>query len=541
MATTEPWPPDYRVELINRFERLKKIQESPGLQIGAYEYYRTRPVEFVAHWCITYDPRNGSNGLPKKIPFIPFERQKHLIQFLLGCLEDSESGLIEKSRDMGATWICCAVSVWLWIYDTGISIGWGSRKADLVDRIGDPDSIFEKIRIIINSLPSFFIPTGFSARDNMHYMKIINPQTGATIKGESGDGIGRGGRSKLYLCDESAHYERPELIEASLGDNTNCRIDFSSVNGTANVFYRRRQAGVIWEPGKEIEPGKVRVMIMDWRDHPAKDQEWYDKRRKKAEEEGLMAVFAQEVDRDYASSVEGVIIPAKWVKSAIDAHKKLNIEITGSKIAGLDVADEGGDKNAYVSRHGILMLRAQSWGEGDTTQTAEKAVNFCREDGVTELEYDCIGVGAGIKGETNRMKRAGELPKNLKVVAWSAAAKPLNPELRLVPGDNESPKNKDFFENLKSQGWWELRRKFELTHKAVTAGAEYKESDLISIPAELENRHQLETELSQPTFSRSKTGKIVIDKKPNGSASPNYADATVEAYWPVLKSGFVYF
>lgn len=535
------WPPDYRAEIIERWRRLDAIQKDPKTAKGAYEYYRTNPIDFIEHWCVTYDPRNGANGLPKKMPFVLFDRQKDLVRFLLGCLEDSENGLIEKSRDMGATWVCCAVSVWMWIYDEGVSVGWGSRKADLVDRLGDPDSIFEKIRIIINNLPDFLVPPKFSAKDNMHYMRIINPHTGATLKAESGDGIGRGGRSKLYMCDEAAHYERPELIEASLADNTNCRIDFSSVNGTANVFYRRRQAGVIWEPGKEIEPGKVRVMIMDWRDHPAKDQAWYDKRRKKAEAEGLMAVFAQEVDRDYAASVEGVIISSKWVRAAVDAHVKLGIEKTGTHFAGLDVADEGGDKNALVSRMGIIFTHAEHWGEGDTAQTATRAVTLCKQHNINNLQYDSLGPGSGIKGETNRLKREGILPKGLEVVGWAASGKKLNPEMRMDKTDPSSQKIKDFFENLKAQAWWELRIRFEKTYKAVTEGREYPPDELISIPSGLSNRHALEIELSQPTFTTSKNGKIMVDKKPNGSASPNLADACTMAYWPVQRSGFVYF
>jgi hypothetical protein len=58
---------------------------------------------------------------------------------------------------MGATWICAAFSVHAWIYSDG-AIGWGSRKEQLVDRLGDPSSIFEKIRLIVDYLPSFFLP-----------------------------------------------------------------------------------------------------------------------------------------------------------------------------------------------------------------------------------------------------------------------------------------------------------------------------------------------------------------------------------------------
>src|SRR5690606_18584010 len=134
--------------------------------------------------------------------------------------------------------------------------------------------------------------------------KLANNDNGATITGESGDNIGRGGRKSRYFKDESAHYERPELIEAALGDNTDVQIDISSVNGLGNVFHRRREAGVLWEPGAKIEPGMTRVFIFDWRDHPEKTQEWYDRRKARAEREGMQHIFAQEVDRNYSAAVQ---------------------------------------------------------------------------------------------------------------------------------------------------------------------------------------------------------------------------------------------
>ncbi|WP_198932413.1 hypothetical protein, partial [Brucella sp. CMUL 015] len=148
---------------------------------------------------------------------------------------------------MGATVAASAFSVWLWLYWPGAAIGFGSRKEDLVDRLGDPKSIFDKLRSCIRNLPSdLFWPKGFHPDKHMTYMKIINPSNGATIAGEAGDNIGRGGRTLIYFKDESAHYERPELIEAALGDNTNVQIDISSVNGMGNVFHRRRMAGFEW-------------------------------------------------------------------------------------------------------------------------------------------------------------------------------------------------------------------------------------------------------------------------------------------------------
>ena len=40
----------------------------------------------------------------------------------------------------------CAFATWLWLFHAGSTVGFGSRKEILVDRAGDMQSIFEKIR-----------------------------------------------------------------------------------------------------------------------------------------------------------------------------------------------------------------------------------------------------------------------------------------------------------------------------------------------------------------------------------------------------------
>ena len=56
--------------------------------------------------------------------------------------------------------------------------------------------------------------------------------------------------------------------------------------------------------------------------------------------------------------------------------------------------------------------------------------------------------------------------------------------------------------------------------------------EIILIDPSLENAQRLEAELSQPTYTSNGAGKIVIDKKPNGSKSPNFFDAAVIALSP---------
>ena len=245
---SETWPPDYRNVFAWRVQTLERIRSDPRRFAACQIYYANHPTDWICHWCDTFDTRNANIGKMVYMPFILFKRQAELVQFVYECLEAQESGLVEKSRDMGLTWLCCAISVHLWLFRKGADIGWGSRHADLVDRIGVADSIFEKMRILIRRLPRDFLPVGFNESEHMLHRRILNPETGSSIAGEIGDSIGRGGRKTIYFVDEAAHLEHPEMVEAALMTNTNCQIAISSVNGIGNTFYNKRDRGVDWAP-----------------------------------------------------------------------------------------------------------------------------------------------------------------------------------------------------------------------------------------------------------------------------------------------------
>ena len=519
------WPPNFNKEQERRDLVQRIIRSTPSPSAAAKKYYGDDCVSFVRDCCITYDPRNPAKGLPARMPFIPFPKQVDLVGFVLGLMSTEDDGLIEKSRDMGATWMCCAISVWLWLYKDGSAIGWGSRKEQLVDKLGDPDSIFEKIRMIIRHLPDYCLPIGFNEKQHLSYMKCINPANDSTITGEAGDNIGRGGRSSIYFKDESAHYDRPELIEASLGDNTNVQVDISSVCGEGTVFHRKRMSGT------------VKPFIMDWRDHPAKDQAWYDKRKEKAESQGLTHVFAQEVDRDYAAAVEGVFIPSEWVRSSIDAHIKLGIDPSGFKRAGQDIADEGGDSNALIAIHGQVVTHIDQWLEGDVGVTTKRAWNYCKDNAIERIVYDSLGVGAGFKAKTNELI---DMPENenikIQVVGFAASSTGgvVDKDDNYAGGERT---NGDMFSGSKAQAWWILRDRFHDTFKSVVEGKDIDHSRIISIPSGLQLCNDLVSELSRPKREDDEAGKIRVESKKKmkkrGIKSPNLADALVMCYAPI--------
>lgn len=547
LATRDNWPPAYVPVWQWRQQQLIRLRKDPALLYGAREFY-SKPENFgafISHWCDTYDPRNVSLGLPTRMPLIMFQRQYDMVDFLNALITDEQDGLIEKARDMGATWVACAYSVCLWLFRPGAAVGWGSRKEQLVDRAGDLSSIFEKMRVLIRGLPKEFLPKGFNPKAHFAHMKIVNPENGASIIGEAGDNIGRGGRTTIYFKDESAHYERPESVEAALGDNTRVQVDISSVNGIGNIFHQKREAGVEWNGGPAHRDA-TNVFIMDWQDHPGKTLEWYEGRKAKAVANGLKHLFAQEVDRDYSSSVAGILIPQEHVTAAIDAHIKLGLAPTLPGLAALDVADEGNDKNAFVARYGSVICFADEWGHGTTGDTTRRAVGYCNDLGIKELQYDRVGVGSGVKSEAARLQeeraRYGTeiyIPPDFVFVPWSSSDAVQDADSYMIPGDPESPLNGTFFENYKAQAWWHMARLFDNTFRAITEGIKFPPDQLISLPSNLPHLSTLRKQLSQVTVGRSQRLKVLINKQPEGTRSPNLADAAVMAFFPQRLSGSV--
>lgn len=525
---------DYRDLFAKRIAMLERMRQAPERVAEAKAYYAARPAEWISDWVDTYDPRARAVGGLAYRPFVLYPRQVELVEFVQNLVESECAGLIEKSRDMGATWTLSAWSVHQLLFNPGVSIGWGSRKEILVDRLGDPDSIFEKMRLLIRLLPPEFLPEAFDEGKHMSHMRILNPLNGASITGEAGDNIGRGGRKLVTIIDEAAHLERPELVEAALADTTRVRIDISSVCGVGNVFHRKRQAGKVWDHG-EMDRECANVFIMDWRQHPEKDEEWYRAREAKAEREGMIHIFRQEVDRDYTAAVADQLIEAKWIRAAVDLHHKFPELADGGYLAGLDVADEGGDMNALVIRKGLTLVHADHWGRGDTGQTTRRAVKALEVYSPVEIMYDPIGVGAGVKAESNRLIEEDLMPKGVFLVPWNAGAAPIDPEEPVIPDDPESVTNLEHFLNMKAQGWWNMRHRLEKTWRVVEEGIHYDPEELISIDGESLGPmlYQLEEELCQARTDQTPTMKQKIRKKEEGQRSPNVADAMIMCYMPV--------
>jgi len=242
-----------------------------------------------------YEPRADV----KAKPFLTWPIQDEAIFAIHEAITDGHDLLFEKSRDMGATWIivACFNHQWRWVPLTPLLMV--SRKQDLVDASGNPDSIFYKLDFFNSRAPSWLIE-----RPDRSLLHFGNPTNHSVIDGESTNAdVARGGRRKAIMLDEFAAVPNGDEILSATADATPCRIFNSTPKGRGNAFASIRFSG------------KVKVFTMGWWRHPDKGKDahqivlpdgskkwtspWYEK--EVARRTSRMEI-AQELDIDYLSS-----------------------------------------------------------------------------------------------------------------------------------------------------------------------------------------------------------------------------------------------
>lgn len=234
------------------------------------------------------------------------------------------------------------------------------------------------------------------------------------------------------------------------------------------------------------------------------------------------------------SDDDAAIIKRTWVQSAVDAHKKLGVEIAGARRIGFDVADDGGDLNAMCAAHGQLLYHVEEWKglEDELLKSATRVWNKARDDDAS-IDYDSIGVGASAGAKFKELNT--EHKKRIQYRSFNAGGKVLWPDKEYLKGTRIL--NKDQFANIKAQSWWNVANRLRKTHMWVTEGIECDPAEIISINPGVAKLEKLITELSTPHKDYDPSGRSKVESKKDLAkrdvASPNIADAFILAYAPV--------
>lgn len=266
--------------LANRLLMLSAATNSRELQAELMEMCR-RDILFWFQWfCWTFDPRLSQPHRPFQL--YPFQVQA--LRDIVNAIEQGEDLLIEKSRDMGLSWLVLLVFQYFWLFRPGANFHLGSRKMEAVDRKGDISTLMEKLRYNLERLPAWMLPSDYQSHhhDNLH--RLLNPGNGNVITGESSnENFGRGGRYRAVLFDEFPFWPDQHASYASAGQSTPCRLTVGTPYGKNNRFAELRFSGL------------VKTLSIHWRQHPHKDESWYLRQQTRMSEDEV----ARELDINY--------------------------------------------------------------------------------------------------------------------------------------------------------------------------------------------------------------------------------------------------
>lgn len=513
---------DLNVRSVEKIAWVKRYYGRDGATMG----------DFINDWGYTIDPRLIETGRNPVMAFSLFPKQRDLIVWLIACWLDSKPGVVVKSRDVGASWVTMALLATLCIFRNGFAGGVGSAVEIKIDRSGDPDTLFYKLRSFLEHLPPEF-NGGFDLGTCSADKRVNFPLTGSSITGEAGDQAGRGGRKAIFVVDESAHFEHPKIIDKNLSRNTNCRIDLSSVNGRGNSFYTRAHNPAI------------RRFDFTTRDDPRITPELLAK----MESEMDPVTFRQEVLCDWDATLTGSIIPREWADAAVDIDKFLGINMdTGALRAALDIADRGIDLCAFAVTKGRRVRFVTQWSgkNSDTGYSVQRAMGLAEQHGLSAFDYDADGMGgAAVHSDARLINEARTLEQSTKktpeefFTSGAIATHPyrgsesvVRPE-SIVPGTKR--KAEDLFANRKAQTWYEGRLGCYAAWCARN-GKPYDVNRLICIAGDMEMRDLLLGQLCQATVKETLTGKIQVNKDEDDVGSPDLADAVLMTLCPRKSS-----
>jgi hypothetical protein len=325
-------PKDPDANLQWRASILEQAENDTDLQQDLYTACSQSLLFFVNAFAFTLRVfESGEEGVTvqsknKHLPFVTWEIQDQHLLRIENAIDNGESMLTDKSRDMGATWDHLIVYVHRFLFRADESHLMLSRKEEVVDGLSglpknypfgplaDPGTLFGKIDYVLSRLPEWMLAR--MVRKNMH---LINLDNRTRIDGESSNATaGSSDRRTSIFMDEMAKMKEAEAVKRSTKDVTACRLVCSTPNGAGTAFSKWRLSG------------QIPVFVLPWWEHPEKGMgryvkedelgrfrirsPWYDKRCA----EDSPKEIAIELDMDHVGSGD-----LFFEGNIIEQHRKL--------------------------------------------------------------------------------------------------------------------------------------------------------------------------------------------------------------------------
>ena len=257
-----------------RAQVLGQAEHDPELQAELWEACRKSLLLWINLFVYTYHQFDVSSGGQRKAadfadhPFVTWAIQDDMLLQFVGMLNGDVADrdiLVNKSRDMGASWCCLTFIHWLWLFRPDAQLLELSRTEMYVDQGGNMKALFQKHDYINQWLPDWMRPPNcLPGQKNRTKMHLMNAWNGSCIDGESTTKhAASGDRRLVILLDEFAKVEHGREMRSATRDAGLMRIVNSTVAGPGTEYSRWKNSG------------QIKAFSLMWWEHPDKGRGRY--------------------------------------------------------------------------------------------------------------------------------------------------------------------------------------------------------------------------------------------------------------------------
>lgn len=264
-------PKETRDNVRFRLWVLRYCRKHPEARKGVIEMCRRDILFWINTFVWQFNPNalgDDRHTWSKSVgPFVTADYQDDVVRTLIECVRERKDVVIEKSREMGASWLCLIVIFWYFLFHDDQQFICISRNEKAVDDVSK-NSLFSKLDYILKRMPEWMADRG-EGKIVRRQMSFINEANGSEIVGDATTKKATvGGRATAILIDEYAKIEQDFKILTHTASTSGCRIFASTHEGTNTAFYdlcRQSMEG----------SDHIRRIVLHWSQHPDKNAGLY--------------------------------------------------------------------------------------------------------------------------------------------------------------------------------------------------------------------------------------------------------------------------
>lgn len=395
----------------------------------------------------------------------------------------------------------------------------GQRAVIMTHEAKATANLFSMAKLYHAGCPDNLKPS--SSKDNANELVFGRLMSSYKVLTAGASETGRGDTVQLFHGSESAFWANAAKHMAGIGqaiadmEGTEVFLE-STANGVGNPFH------TAWQDAEAGLTEYIPVFLpwflqTEYRRVPADDfvldteeaqyatsydldimQMAWRRNKIRSDFKGDISLFNQE----YPASPELAFIRAggeSYVSQVnVAAARKRKAEARGAKVLGIDPAEFGSDRSAFVLRQGLRVLKMKKFTKLDLMELVGHAANMIHEEKPDAVFVDAVGVGAGV------YSRLAELFPNRQIIRVMSGA---------------SAFEKKIYVNVRAEMWGTMREWF-------------------TNEPEIPDNDELAADLCAPGYSYDSARRIQLESKEKmkaaGIRSPDFADAlAMTFYMPV--------